>query len=152
MDKAIDGSCLCGQIRYEATIDDTKVRICHCTQCQVHSASAFRTGVLVHSDHFKLTQGELKTYIKTAESGQPRILTFCANCGTSIYGSGLEDQTFLSLRLGTATQSAELVPSAHMWHRSAMPWLSRLTDLPVYEKGMPAAVAQPCMMEPHNHD
>lgn len=152
MNKAIDGSCLCGQIRYEATIDDSRVRICHCTQCQIHSASAFRTGVLVHRDHFKLIRGALKTYIKTAESGKPRILTFCPDCGTSIYGSELEDQTFLSLRLGTATQRAELVPTVQMWHRSAMPWLSHLMSLPLYQKGMPPSAAQPCMMEPQNHD
>lgn len=120
--------------------------------CFYTGIRTFRTGVLVHRDRFTLTQGELKTYIKTAESGQPRILTFCPNCGTSIYGAGVEDQTYLSLRLGSARQSAELVPSAHMWHRSAMPWLSRLMDLPAYEKGMPPAVAQPCTMEPQIHD
>ena len=152
MDKAINGSCLCGRIQYEATIDDAKVRICHCTQCQIHSASAFRTGVLVHRDNFRLIQGQLKTYIKTAESGSPRVLTFCPDCGTSIYGSGVNDQTFLSLRLGTADQRAELAPSAHMWYRSAVPWLSRLLDLPTFEKGMPAAVSQPCTLEKANHD
>lgn len=152
MDREIDGSCLCGHIRYSATIDDAKVRICHCTQCQINSASAFRTGVLVHQDNFRLTHGQLKTYVKTAESGNRRVLTFCPECGTSIYGSGVEDQTFLSLRLGTASQRNELIPSAHMWYRSAVPWLSRLMDLPSYEKGMPPAVAQPCVMEQHDHD
>lgn len=152
LDRAIDGSCLCGFIRYEATIDDSRVRICHCTQCQIHSASAFRTGVLVHRDNFKLTHGQLKTHIKTAESSSRRILTFCPECGTSIYGSGVEDQTFLSLRLGTATQRAELVPSAHMWYRSAVPWLSSLMNLPTYEKGMPPAASQPCVMDKHQRD
>jgi len=89
----IDGACLCGAIRYEATIDPTRVRICHCTQCQIQSATAFRTGVLVPKERFRLVAGEPKVYVKTAESGNPRALAFCGDCGTSIYGTSPTNPT-----------------------------------------------------------
>ena len=45
VDMKIDGSCHCGRIRYEAEVDPAKVVICHCTDCQTLSGSAFRTVV-----------------------------------------------------------------------------------------------------------
>lgn len=125
----IDGECLCGHIRYEATIDPEKVAICHCTQCQVHSASAFRFGVMVRKEHFRLLAGAPKIYVKTAESGNPRALAFCPECGTSIHGTGVDEQEVFSLRLGTARQRAQLVPRMQVWCRSELPWLSQLGGL-----------------------
>lgn len=122
----IDGACLCGYIRYEATINPARVTICHCTQCQVGSASAFRFGVLVRKEKFRLLSGVPKVYVKTAESGNPRALAFCPECGTALYGTGVDDQDVLSLRLGTARQRAELAPQTQVWYRSALPWLTQL--------------------------
>lgn len=137
MSTFIDGECLCGHVRYEATIECSKIRICHCTQCQVSSATAFRVGVLVHKDQFRLLSGDLKCFVKTAESGAPRALYFCPHCGTSIYGCAVHEPVMLSLRLGTARQRAQLSPEAQMWSRSKMPWLSSLVDIPSHEQGMP---------------
>jgi hypothetical protein len=38
----IDGRCHCGYITYEAEIELEKALICHCTDCQTLSGSAFR--------------------------------------------------------------------------------------------------------------
>jgi hypothetical protein len=46
----IDGRCHCGYITYEAEIDPEKVMICHCTDCQTLSGSAFRTVVLTREN------------------------------------------------------------------------------------------------------
>jgi len=149
MDMKIDGACLCGWVQYEATVDTDRIRICHCTQCQVNSASAFRTGAVVPREHFRLVSGELKFFIKTAESGNTRALGFCPECGTSIYGYSPEDPRVYSLRIGTARQRGELVPKVQIWHRSAVPWLSQLQDIPVVDTSPSAAAASvPCA----NHD
>lgn len=128
----IDGACLCGHISYEATIERSKIRLCHCTQCQVQSATAFRVAVLVERENFRLLSGELKTYLKTGDSGKLRALTFCPECGTSIYGCLATDPKVFSLRLGTARQRVQLVPILQMWTRSALPWLSALADIPAF--------------------
>ena len=41
----IDGSCYCGYITYEATIDPEQIGICHCTDCQTLSGSPYRASV-----------------------------------------------------------------------------------------------------------
>ena len=65
----IDGRCHCGYITYEAEIDPDKTLICHCTDCQTLSGSAFRVVAYTREDAFKLLSGELKIYVKTSESG-----------------------------------------------------------------------------------
>lgn len=42
----VDGSCHCGSIRFSADIAPGKVMVCHCSDCQKFTGSAFRVGVL----------------------------------------------------------------------------------------------------------
>jgi hypothetical protein len=62
-----------GFITYEAEIDPEKVMICHCSDCQTLSGSAFRTVVHTQEATFRLLSGEPKTYVKTSESGTSTI-------------------------------------------------------------------------------
>jgi hypothetical protein len=64
----IEGACHCGLITYEADIDPEQVEICHCTDCQSLSASAFRVVVPAAAERFSMS-GEPTVYVKTAESG-----------------------------------------------------------------------------------
>src|SRR5438876_10048241 len=73
----VTGRCHCGQISFEAEIDPTQVRICHCTDCQTLTGTAFRTNVPSLPGTFVLRSGTPKIYIKTAESGNKRAHAFC---------------------------------------------------------------------------
>jgi hypothetical protein len=120
----IDGGCHCGAITYEAEVDPDKVTVCHCTDCQTLSGSAFR--VVVLTDRFRLLGGEPKIYLKTGESGRKRVQSFCANCGTPIYSADAAAPEIYSIRLGTVRQRAELPPKVQIWCRSALPWTMHL--------------------------
>ena len=85
----IDGGCHCGNITYTAEIDPETVGICHCTDCQTLSGTAFRTSVRANKETFHLAGGQPKIYVKTAESGAKRAQAFCPECGTSLlFGCG----------------------------------------------------------------
>lgn len=130
----VDGSCHCGAIRFEAEIDPKRVGVCHCTDCQTFSSSAFRTGVFVKEDDFRLLEGPPAIYEKVSESGAKRQLAFCARCGTHVYGMTVgAERTFYSVRVGTLAQRAELPPVAQVWCRSELPWLADLASVPRIE-------------------
>lgn len=122
----ISGGCHCGAITYEAEIDANSVAICHCTDCQTLSGSAFRVVVPAKREGFKLLSGEPKIYVKTGESGRKRVQSFCSNCGTPIYSSAVTDPQIFSIRMGTARQRAELPPKVQIWCRSALGWSMHL--------------------------
>src|SRR5947209_11690924 len=64
----IDGGCHCGEITFEAEVDPNALYICHCTDCQTLSGSAFRANILAPAEHFVLLSGTPKTYINTNPS------------------------------------------------------------------------------------
>ena len=131
----IDGGCHCGHITYQAEVDPEKVMICHCTDCQTISGSAFRTTAPTAEGSFKLLTGELKIYVKTAESGNKRAQAFCPECGTPIYASTLEEGPKVhNIRLGTVRQRAALVPKQQIWARSEQPWMGDLAAIGKVEK------------------
>jgi hypothetical protein len=86
----IDGSCQCGGITFEAEVDPKQVNICHCTDCQAFSGSAFRIGIAAPAKDFKLKSGKPKTYITTAETGAKRAQVFCPDCGTHLYATAAD--------------------------------------------------------------
>jgi hypothetical protein len=73
----VTGRCHCGSIRYEAQIDENKVMMCHCSDCQMLTGSAFRANVQAPREGFRIEGGPLKIYVKTADSGNKRAHAFC---------------------------------------------------------------------------
>ena len=130
----IDGACHCGLITYEAEIDPEKVRVCHCTDCQSLTGSAFRVVVPVPADKFSLS-GEPTVYVKTTESGARLVQTFCPRCGSPIYGVPADAPgASYFIRVGTIRQRNELPPKVQIWTRSAQPWVEELASGPRIEK------------------
>ena len=130
----VDGACHCGKITFTADIDPQAVGICHCTDCQTLSGTAFRTVVRAKSEDFKLLTGKPKVYIKTAESGNKRAQVFCADCGTPLWATTPTDQKVYGLRVGALRQRNELKPRRQIWARSAQGWLGELGSMPRIEK------------------
>jgi hypothetical protein len=118
----VTGRCHCGQITFEAEIVPDRVRVCHCTDCQMLSGTAFRTNVPVVPGSFVVQRGEPKVYVKTADSGNQRAQAVCPECGTPIYSGQPGDMSSVSLRVGTLDQRADLKPARQIWTRSALPW------------------------------
>ena len=130
----IDGGCHCGAVRYEAEIEPEHVVLCHCTDCQTWSGSAFRVVARTREDTFRLTAGDVKIYVKTGESGTKRQQSFCADCGSPIYSGPVGDAKVVGLRVGTIRQRDQLVPGDQFWFRSALAWLRDLPGIAKREK------------------
>ena len=133
----IDGGCFCGKITYQAEINPDKVSICHCTDCQTGSGSAYRTNVQSERNTFRLLSGEPRIFVKTAESGNKRAQGFCADCGTPLFSTTETQRETYVLRVGSIRQRAELRPRSQGWCRSAQPWAMDIGSLPQYPKQRP---------------
>ena len=117
----VDGSCHCGAITFEAEVDPETTGICHCSDCQALTGTAFRATVRAQAEPFVL-RGKPTIYVKTADSGRKRVHAFCPTCGSPIYATSAENPTAYSLRLGTIRQRKELRPRKQTWCASALPW------------------------------
>jgi len=98
------------------------------------TGSAFRVSVPAETRQFHLLYGEIKTYVKTADSGAKRIHAFCANCGTPVYAcANVENPPSYSLRVGCLKQRAELPPRKRIWCKSALEWAQDVSNIPAIE-------------------
>ena len=132
----IDGACHCGAITIEGEAEPDKTQICHCTDCQTGTGSAFRVSVPVSGATFRMI-GEPATYLKTtADSGNPRLQAFCPRCGSPIYSTtpGEGVQPSYTVRVGILRQREQFQPKKQNWFRSALPWVTSLGGITRNEK------------------
>jgi hypothetical protein len=130
----IDGHCHCGEVVFEAEVDPGAVNICHCTDCQTLSGSAFRVNIPAPAEHFVLLSGTPKTYIKTARAA--------TNAATPSAAGAARRSTPVrwTIRRAMACVSGQLhsaLPShrSEGWRRSALHWVDALAAVPATEKG-----------------
>ena len=132
----VEGACHCGYITIEGEADPDKTQVCHCTDCQTGTGSAFRVSVPIPGATFRMS-GTPTSYLKTtADSGKPRLQAFCPRCGSPIYSTtpGEGQQPSYMVRVGILRQRKEFVPRRQNWFRSALPWLPQLTAIERNEK------------------
>ena len=137
----VEGACHCGLISFTAEIDESRVMVCHCSDCQVLSGAPFRA-VVAASIETLVLRGTPKRYVKVAQSGNRRAQVFCPECATPLFATAPENATSVIIRLGCVKQRSELVPSTQIWQHSAMPWLAalhRIEASPEQQSFMPAA-------------
>lgn len=112
----LTGGCQCGQVRYSIKAAPYVFYLCHCTECQRHTSSAFGESLRVLSEALEVT-GALKTYRRTAESGAKREGHFCPHCGVRIV-HGTVGAPMVNIKAGTLDDASWLVPAGHIWTRS----------------------------------
>lgn len=130
----IHGHCHCGELAYEADVDPAQVSICHCSDCQILTGTAYRVSVPVKADEFHLLKGVPKIYVKRAESGRDRAQAFCARCGTPIYAADAHQPAVFNLRTGAIDERAQLKPVRQIWCRSALDWVQNLAGMEMRER------------------
>lgn len=80
------GGCLCGDVRYQAVIDEPNAFICACKFCQKHTGGPYLAMHGVGKANFELIRGKTRTYShKSIASGMTIDIRFCEKCGTKIY-------------------------------------------------------------------
>lgn len=126
----VNGSCHCGQIKFEAEVKPRDLQICHCSDCQILTGTAFRTTVPACPEQFKLLEGEPTIYLKIADSGSRRRHAFCGNCGTPVYRMPTDNNPNYSLRIGNLDQRLEFeFPARQIWSRRRWRWITNIAEI-----------------------
>jgi hypothetical protein len=125
----VHGKCHCGGVNYEALVDPEKTSICHCTDCQNLTGSAYRVSVPAIDGSFRVTAGNPAVYVKIGESGSRRAQAFCPTCGSPLYTYDADNPKVYGLRVGCIAERRELVPKKQKWCRSALTWTEDLSGI-----------------------
>jgi hypothetical protein len=121
-----DGGCQCGNIRYQLRAKPQMLYVCHCSDCQKQSGSAFGMSLIMQSRQVEFIEGaeSMRSWDTRGEDGDIKRCHFCPDCGTRImHGSNIPGQS-VSIKAGTLDDTRHLQPTAHIWLQSAQPWLA----------------------------
>jgi hypothetical protein len=129
------GGCSCGAIRYEIASFPLLLYTCNCTNCQRASGSAFALNMPVFAKDFHIRQGEPKPWRHISPTGVAVISWFCGDCGGRLHGDRAGRAEIVNLRAGTLDDTSWLVPVAHMFMKSAQPWVLPAAGAECHEIG-----------------
>ena len=114
------GSCLCGGVTFELTEGFERMTFCHCTNCKKLSGGVGTANGRVPSEAIIVLSGEdLLTRFQPAEG---TAKTFCARCGSNLFGGGWPEAERASVRLSAIETPIEGKPDAHIFVRSVASW------------------------------
>ena len=133
----LTGGCSCGAIRYEITSFPLLLYTCNCTDCQTTSGSAFALNMPVATRGFHIIKGEPKGWHHLSPSGAEVCSWFCADCGARIYGLRKSRPEAMNVRAGTLDDTGWLTPAAHIFMKSAQPWIKPAADAECYDTSPP---------------
>ena len=131
----IEGSCLCGGIRYEYDGEIEEISICHCSQCRKAQGSAFAAVSPVDSTRFRLLAGA--ELLKEYRSSPDKVRVFCANCGSPIYSALDQRPEVKRLRIGTVDTPFVCANIFHIFVDSKAAWFDFSDTHPRFAKRKP---------------
>ncbi|MBO6717168.1 MAG: GFA family protein [Rhizobiaceae bacterium] len=112
----ISGGCQCGNVRYRITGRPVVFYLCHCTECQRHTSSAFGESLRIRRDDLEI-DGDMACFTRVSDAGNRREGWFCAECGVRIV-HGTAGNPMVNIKAGTLDDTTWLVPAGHIWTRS----------------------------------
>ena len=137
------GGCLCGGVQYEFSGEPVFGLLCHCRDCQRQSGGAYTAGLRIPAASFRITRGEAKLYVKTADSGNQVTRAFCPECGSMLFLEVSARPDLVAIRVGTLDDPSWFRPEADIFVQSAQPWDHMNPDLPKYPAYPPGRSYEP---------
>ncbi|HSD73979.1 MAG TPA: GFA family protein [Steroidobacteraceae bacterium] len=133
-----EGGCLCGAVRYRATVAPVRCVICHCEYCRKHSGAPCLSFVHFPVGAFVWLTREPSKYRSSryAERG------FCPDCGStlSMHEAVLGDR--VQVTLGSLDHPERVRPQDHVWVQSRISWFEVADDLPRFERSSSAVASK----------
>ncbi|MHB8382509.1 MAG: GFA family protein [Candidatus Binataceae bacterium] len=122
----ISGGCLCGAVRYEASVAPAGAAYCHCRMCQRSVGSVFGIFAGFPVASFRFTRGRPKRY----QSSPIAHRGFCARCGSPLTCESIEHAESIQVTIGSLDDPGRVAPDAHWGVESQVEWYKPGDKLP----------------------
>ena len=135
----LDGHCLCGKITYTCSGEPMAQILCHCTECQHSTGTAFSIVVGVERDALKIEGDTLSSFTTIGEDTKQAVeRKFCTACGSPIVSIAEAAPGMAFIKAGTLNDNSWLKPEMEIWTRSAHPYMTPDSEnRGVFERSFP---------------
>ena len=128
--RVLEGSCLCGAVKYTVLDEFEYALNCHCSQCRRATGSAFKPFGGIARNKVALVAGEDNLLLFGGDDAHD---VHCRTCGSLLY-SVLNHSAKAHVTYGTLIDAPSLAPTAHIFVRSKAPWHVLNDDLPQHDE------------------
>jgi hypothetical protein len=116
----LEGSCLCGAVRFEVVEPFERTNMCHCTNCKKISGGTGTVSGRTRTQAIRILEGE--QLVQTFQPAEGTAKTFCRECGSNLFGSGWPASEYTSVRLSALDEPFDRRPEMHTFVRSVAAW------------------------------
>ena len=107
---SINGSCLCGQIKFKVRGELRKVIFCHCTQC-LKSHGHYGAYTATSKDDLTFIRAETLNWYSSSKKARRG---FCRECGSTLFFEASKSDS-ISISAGSLISSVDLKPLKHIY-------------------------------------
>ncbi len=125
----VRGSCLCGNVSWQADGAFVRMSHCHCGICRKLHGTGFATYCATEADGFRWLSGEDARAEYETSPGVRRA--FCPTCGSVLPGRPWEGRRVMAA--GTLDGDPGIRPQAHIFVASKAPWDAIHDELPQFD-------------------
>ncbi len=127
---SIQGSCLCGTLRYEIDGPFSMMMSCHCSMCRKHTGAPFATFAAAPLEGFRWIAGEneVRHYASSAQ-GQRSYCPVCGSVGPTL----MNEMGLAVVPAGALEGEPGIRPQGHLFVGSKAPWYALTDALPRHE-------------------
>ena len=123
----VQGSCLCGRVRFEAELPTRFVAHCHCVNCRRAHGAGLVTFAGFPEGQFRITAGEesLTDYLTDTEATR----RFCGRCGSTLTYSSPRWPDEVHVAVANLLDPLDQLPTEHAYADRSPDWCPILDDL-----------------------
>lgn len=131
---ALEGGCLCGEVRFRLSAPPQIAGYCHCTRCQKRTGTSSSAQARIDGRTFELVSGaeHVKAW-RHPDGGFEKC--FCGECGSHLFSRRPDDPSQMSIRMsafdsdpGVRPQFRQFVAYAAAWERVPEDGLERFPE------------------------
>jgi len=130
--QTLNGSCLCGALRYSITGEPSRFYHCHCSRCRKATGTGHATNVFLDNGAIIWTgdQGLIKKY-KVPEA-ERFTRTFCSQCGGPL-PAAIPEMNLVFVPAGTLDDEPNIKPQARIFVDSRTNWSCSGDGVPCFD-------------------
>lgn len=128
----VEGSCLCGSIKYQVELIPDMIFNCHCKFCRKAHGADYATVAIANAR--TLTISDQNNNLREHLNGAGGYRAFCAICGTRLMNYAPDKNLYFSVALSTIDTPLDLKPVAHVNAESKASWCVPYEGIPSFPK------------------
>ncbi len=132
-DDTINGSCLCGAVRFELKPPSAVFRYCHCSRCRKATGTAHAANLFVPKAQFRWLAGESRLKKFDLPGAKRFAVAFCTECGTRMPHQVTGTENML-IPAGVLDGQPDRQPDGSIFWGSRAGWFVETPDLPKHEE------------------